>query len=499
MNLDAAACYRAIASRDRRFEGRFFVAVRTTGIYCRPGCPAPIPLERNVSFYACAAGAEEAGYRPCARCRPDASPDTLLGTSATIRRALRLIAEDGIGEEGVDALAERLGIGDRHLRRLFAQHVGASPSAVAHTRRLHFARKLLDETHLRVSEVAFASGFASIRRFNDAVRRTFRKSPTALRRGSSRGRRAARDVETLQLRVAYKPPFDWAQMVAFLGPRATPGVEAIDLSSYRRAFATDAGYGVLEVAPSAKGSFLTMSARAPAASELLALTERVRSLFDLGLDPDAVSAQLVRDPILKDSVRARPGLRVPGAWDAFELAVRAILGQQVSVAGATTLTGRLVTRFGRPLDPSVVPASQRGELTHVFPGPSSLAGARIETIGVPRARAAAIRALAAEVDSGKLVLGALVGLEEAVARLIELPGIGPWTAHYIAMRALREPDAFPSSDLVLRRTASRGRMVSSASLEERAERWRPWRSYAAMHLWAMATKSRVAGHGFVAA
>jgi AraC family transcriptional regulator of adaptative response / DNA-3-methyladenine glycosylase II len=488
MHLDAAACYRAIASRDRRFEGRFVVAVRTTGVYCRPGCPAPVPREQNVTFYACAAGAEEAGYRPCFRCRPDASPDTSawLGTSATIRRALRLISDEGIGEKGVDALAERLGIGDRHLRRLFAQHVGASPSAVGHTRRMHFARKLLDETDLRVSDVAFASGFTSIRRFNDAVRKTFRKPPSALRR-SPVGRRGPRDVETLTLRVAYKPPLDWAQIVAFLGPRATPGVEAIDASSYRRTFATEGGHGVLEVAPDPQGPFLVMSARAPAPSELFAMTERVRSLFDLGLDPDTVSAHLARDSVLQRSVRARPGLRVPGAWDPFELAVRAILGQQVSVAGATTLAGRVVQRFGTLLDASVVPESRRGELTHAFPRPEILKDAPVETIGIPGARARAIRALAASVASGSLVFGALVGLDEAVARLALLPGIGPWTAHYIAMRALREPDAFPSSDLVLRRALGPGEPLSAGALEARAESWRPWRAYAAMHLWANAT------------
>jgi AraC family transcriptional regulator of adaptative response / DNA-3-methyladenine glycosylase II len=485
MHLEAAACYRAIASRDRRFEGRFVVAVRTTGIYCRPGCPAPVPREQNVVFYACAAGAEEAGYRPCARCRPDASPDTSawLGTSATVRRALRLISEEGIGEKGVDALAERLGIGDRHLRRLFAQHVGASPSAVAYTRRLHFARKLLDETPLRVSDIAFTSGFASIRRFNDAVRKTFRKPPTALRRSKS-ARRAARDVETLLLRIAYKPPLDWGQMVAFLGPRATPGVEAIDATGYRRTFATETGYGVLEVRPDGNGPFLILSARAPALSDLFVMTERVRSLFDLGLDPDTVDTHLERDSVLRRSVRARPGLRVPGAWDVFELAVRAILGQQVSVAGATTLAGRVVRRFGAPLHPSVIPEGLCAELTHTFPRPDVLADARLEAVGIPRTRAGAIRALAAGVSSGKLAFGTLVGLDETVARLIELPGIGPWTAHYIAMRALREPDAFPSSDLVLRRALRPGSAVSPALLEERAERWRPWRAYAAMHLWA---------------
>ncbi len=487
MPLDASVCYSAIASRDRRFEGRFVVAVRTTRIYCRPGCPAPIPLRKNVSFFVCAAAAEGAGYRPCARCRPDASPDTSawIGTSATVRRALRLIAEEGLGDDGIDVLAERLGVGARHLRRLFSQHGGAPPSAVAHTRRLHFARKLLDETTLPVSDVAFASGFASVRRFNDAVRKTFRRPPTELRR-VRKGGPLARTANELTLRVPYRVPYDHAQVLAFLRARATPGVEAVDASSYARTLSTDAGPGALVVTNSAEGAWLELTLSGPVSRELLAITERVRALFDVAVDPGAIGAHLSGDRLLRGLVRARPGLRVPGAWDGFEVAVRAILGQQVTVAGATTLAGRLARRFGVPVDAEHVPLGLREKLTHLFPTAAVLADAPVEAIGIPRARAHAIRALSGAIASGKLALGGSLGLDEAVRVLTELPGIGPWTAHYIAMRALREPDALPASDLVLRGAIAPGHTVTAKEVEARAEPWRPWRAYAVMHLWTQA-------------
>jgi AraC family transcriptional regulator, regulatory protein of adaptative response / DNA-3-methyladenine glycosylase II len=492
VDLDANTCFVAMASRDRRFEGRFFIAVRTTKIYCRPGCPAPVPLRKNVSFYACAAAAEEAGYRPCARCRPDASPDTSvwLGTSATVRRALRLISDDGLGEDGVDALADRLGVGSRHLRRLFSQHVGASPLAVAHTRRLHFARKLLDETRLRVSDVAFASGFSSVRRFNDAVRQTFRKSPTELRRTRTGAPRPGQEESHgLTLRVPFSPPYDFGQVLSFLRARAIPGVEVVDASSYKRTFVTPAGAGLLLVKSGRAEQGLDLSLWGAESRELFAVTERARRLFDVAVDPRAIGAHLASDPILRRLVRARPGLRVPGAWDGFEVSVRAILGQQVSVAGATTLAGRLVKEFGRRIDPAPFPKEHSAALTHLFPTAEALAEARVEAIGIPRARAEAIRSLARAVASGDLVLGGHTHLDDAVAALVEIPGIGPWTAHYIAMRALREPDALPASDLVLRRSIVPGQSLTAKQVEERAEAWRPWRAYAVMHLWTDAGAS----------
>jgi AraC family transcriptional regulator, regulatory protein of adaptative response / DNA-3-methyladenine glycosylase II len=488
VQLDPNACFRAMASRDRRFEGRFFIAVKTTRVYCRPGCPARVPLRKNVTFYPCAAAAEEAGFRPCARCRPDASPDTAvwLGTSATVRRALRMIAEEGLGEEGVDALADRLGIGGRHLRRLFSQHVGASPLAVAHTRRLHFARKLLDETRMPVSDVAYASGFASVRRFNDAIRTTFRRPPTELRRGRSSSIAHPPADGALTLRVPFVAPYDLAQVLGFLKPRALLGVEAVDASSYTRTFSTSAGVAALEVT-AGEGNWLTLSLWGPVSRELFTITERVRRLFDVAVDPRAMASHLASDPTLRRLVRARPGLRVPGAWDGFEVAVRAVLGQQVSVKGATTLAGRLVQRFGERVAIEALPAHRREALTHLFPNPDKLATARIEEIGIPRARAEAIRALATAVTSGSLRLGGHASLDDAVAALVELPGVGPWTAHYIAMRALREPDALPASDGVLRRVVVPGRILTPIEVEKRAEAWRPWRAYAVMHLWTQAS------------
>jgi AraC family transcriptional regulator of adaptative response / DNA-3-methyladenine glycosylase II len=484
VDLSPNACFRAMASRDRRFEGRFFVAVRTTRIYCRPGCPAPVPLRKNVSFYSCAAAAEEAGYRPCARCRPDASPDTSvwLGTSATVRRALRLIAEEGLGEEGVDALADRLGIGGRHLRRLFSEHVGASPLAVAHTRRLHFARKLLDETHLSVGDVAFASGFTSVRRFNDAMLRTFRKPPTELRR--TRGAtRTSSELRALTLRVPFATPYDFDRLLGFLRARAIPGVEAVGALVYARTFSTSAGPALFEVAADPEGRSLELSLWGPVSRELFTITQRIRRLFDVAVDPRAIASHLSLDPALKKLVRARPGLRVPGAWDGFEVSVRAILGQQVSVAGATTLAGRLARMFGEEIPEGALPRAREHGLSHLFPTAEVLARARVETIGIPRARAQAITALATAVASGRLVLGGHASLDEAVAALVELPGVGPWTAHYIAMRVLREPDALPASDLILRRAIVPGRSLSATEVEKRAEAWRPWRAYAVMHLW----------------
>jgi AraC family transcriptional regulator, regulatory protein of adaptative response / DNA-3-methyladenine glycosylase II len=500
--LDSDTCFVAMASRDRRFEGRFFVAVRTTKIYCRPGCPAPIPLRKNVTFFQCAAAAEEAGYRPCSKCRPDASPDTSawLGTSATVRRALRLIADEGLGDEGVDALAERLGMGSRHLRRLFSAHVGASPLAVANTRRLHFARRLLDETRLPVSEVAFASGFASVRRFNDAVRLTYRKTPTELRRKSPSPTPIAEEHQSLSLRVPFSPPYDFEGLLRFLRARAVPGVESVSTLAYRRTFAAAAGSGILEVRlgqsekdrrSSSKGAgWLELSLWGAPSHELFTIVERVRRVFDVAVDPRAIGSHLAKDASLRPLVRARPGLRVAGAWDGFEIAVRAVLGQQISVASATTLAGRLAARFGRPLPELDRACASDTSLTRLFPTAEVLADARVEVIGLPGARASAVRALASAVAEGKLTLGPGADVEKSHETLLEIPGVGPWTASYVAMRALREPDAFPASDLVLRRAIVPGRTLSANEVDRRAEVWRPWRAYAAMHLWAESSQQK---------
>jgi len=477
--LDADHCYRALATRDRRFDGRFFTGVRSTRIYCRPICPAPTPRRENCVFLACAAAAEAAGFRPCRRCRPEASPGTpaWLGTSATVSRALRLIGDGALDGGGVPELAARLGIGERHLRRLFLAHLGATPVAVASTRRVLFARRLLDETALPVAQVALASGFSSVRRFNEAMRAAFRATPTALRRERSRPGAGS----DLTLRLPYRPPLPWAALLAFLAPRATPGVEEVAGDVYRRTLAIEGAHGIVEVRPVAGRDHLLARIRLAEPAPLIWIAERLRVLFDLGADPSAIEAQLRGDPTLARRLAAVPGVRVPGAFDGFELAVRAILGQQVSVAAATTLAGRLAAAHGAPLRVAAWPGCS---LRLVFPTPRALAAQEARATGLPRARAAAVAALADAVDRGALALDGSRGLEASVRDLASIPGIGEWTAQVVAMRALREPDAFPAEDLGLRRAlGSPGHPATSAQLRTRAEKWRPWRAYAAALLW----------------
>ncbi len=483
MELERDACVKAIQSRDARFAGRFFVGVVTTGVYCRPGCPAPVPKVRNMRFYAYAAAAEDAGFRPCLRCRPETAPGSPVwnGTSATVSRALKSIF-DSDGHESVEALAARLGLGSRHLRRLFAEHVGASPASLQRTHRVHFARRLLDETSLPVSNVAFASGFESVRRFNDAIRTTFHRTPTALRKtakGTARraGRRA--DEKALTLRLPLRVPFDASALFSFLEERALPGVETVRGHAYSRTIESRGSTGVLTVSKAPDESFLVLSLNLPPGSDLLDIVHRAGRVFDVDADPLAIADVLNRDALLAPLVAARPGLRVPGAWDPFELSVRAILGQQVSVRGARTLAGRLVAAFGPP----IADGGSEG-LTHLFPSPAALASADLSGIGVPGARASAIRTLAEAVKTGRIDLTAARGLEEFEERFCALPGIGPWTAQYVALRAFGEPDAFPAGDLGIRRALERARVpAGAAALRERARSWSPFRAYAALHLW----------------
>ncbi|MFO0578744.1 MAG: AlkA N-terminal domain-containing protein [Polyangia bacterium] len=484
---DDAIFYRALCARDPRFDGRFFTGVRTTGIYCRPICPARTPLQRNVRFFPSAAAAETAGFRPCLRCRPETAPGTpaWVGSGATVARALRLI-RGGVDERGLPALAARLGIGERRLRQLFCEHIGAPPQEVVRVQRLDFARRLLDETTLPMAEVARCAGFRSIRRFNDAVKARFGKPPTLLRRqrqqatprpapdGDAAAARPATDG-ALVLRLPYRPPYAWAPLVGFLAARAIPGVEAVSDGAYARTFTLGESTGWLQVRPSAHPASLELQlhAAAPLGPDLMEAVERVRTLFDLEADPLRITEHLAQDPRLAAAVAAHPGLRVPGGWDGFELAVRAILGQQVSVKGATTLCGRLVQTFGRPLE---LAAPRPPGLSHGFPAPATLADAELERIGIPRARAEALRQLAQRVAAGRLSLSSAAPVVLTVESLLEIPGIGPWTAQYIAMRVLRDPDAFPATDLVLRRLLD----------GDDAEGWRPWRAYAALHLWTSA-------------
>jgi AraC family transcriptional regulator, regulatory protein of adaptative response / DNA-3-methyladenine glycosylase II len=481
-DLDHAACYRAVRQRDARFDGRFFAGVKTTGVYCRPVCPARTPLSKNVIFFPTAAAAQEAGFRPCLRCRPETAPDlgAWRGTSNTVSRALGLIELGALDDGDVDTLAGRLGVGGRQLRRLFRSHLGASPIAVAQTRRVLLAKQLIHETHLPMTEIAFASGFGSIRRFNETFRELFGRSPRELRRAAAPEFSAA-DSGELVLLLRYHPPYDWQAMIAFLRRRAIPGIEHVTDRRYARTVQLDGLTGTVAVEP-AHGHALRVTVRFPKLSALPAVIARLRRVFDLGADPLAIAAHLAEDPALAPLVEARPGLRVPGAWDGFELAIRAVLGQQITVAAAAGLAGRMVAAYGERLSPP------GDHLAYVFPRPETIASADLSSLGMPKSRAAALSAVAAAAVADRHLFDANCGLDEAVKRLRAIRGVGEWTAQYIALRQLREPDAFPAADLgLLRAIAGReGRRHSSSELLSRADAWRPWRAYAAQHLWSAA-------------
>ncbi len=477
MDLTADQCYHAIKARDARFDGRFFIAVKTTGVYCRPVCPARTPLRKNVDFYACAAAAESAGFRPCLRCRPETSPGTpaWLGSSTTVSRALRLIHEGALDDGTVDSLADRLGIGARHLTRLFDEHLGTSPIAIAQTRRVHFARRLLNDSTMSITDVAFAAGFSSVRRFNSVFQATYGRAPSAMRRK----RIAAKSDDGFRLRLTYRPPYEWGAIAGFLAARAIPGVEFADEHRYQRTVVLGDEAAVIEVCPVRDSNALEVSGPASAAAHSLLIAERVRRIFDLGADPTAIATHLLDDKSIGGSVSEAPGLRVPGAWDAFEVGVRAILGQQISVVAATTISGRLASKYGEQ-----IPAADAFGLTHVFPAPERLVRARLTSIGLTKKRAATVSAFARAICANPMLLRGNGGLNTAVEALTAIPGIGPWTAQYIAMRALGEPDAFPAGDMVLQRAAStNSAALTEKELEKRSEQWRPWRAYAAMHLW----------------
>ncbi|MEI9988394.1 MAG: AlkA N-terminal domain-containing protein [Aliidongia sp.] len=478
--LDHDSCYRALLSRDARFDGRFFIAVTSTGIYCRPICPARPPKLENCLFMPSAAAAQAAGFRPCLRCRPEAAPELAVwrGTANTVARALRLIDEGALDDGDVETLAGRLGVGGRHLRRLFKHHLGAAPIMVAQTRRLLFAKALLADTTLPMTEVALAAGYGSLRRFNDAMRCSWDRPPSALRRAA----KSRPPGSGVTIRLPYHPPFDWPLLLGFLGPRAIPGVEAVEGDCYRRSIALDGRHGVVEIRPVAEAHQLEATIRFPGVGSLGTIVNRLKRQFDLDADATAIGAQLSADPLLAPMVAARPGLRVPGAWDPFELAIRAILGQQISVGAATVLAGRVAATYGEALQ--LEDGAPPPGLTHVFPAPAALTRADPGVLRVPRARAASIAGLAAALASEPDLLAPLLPLDETVARLCRLPGIGPWTAQYVAMRALREPDAFPSGDLGLRKAAITADGIPSIKeLEARSAAWRPWRAYAAIHLW----------------
>lgn len=481
-DLDRDACYRALIARDHRFDGRFYTAVRTTGIFCRPICPARTPKLENCIFLPSAAAAHQMGFRPCLRCRPEVAPGVAVwrGSASTVSRALHLIAEGAMDEAGVDALADRLGVGARHLRRLFDQHVGASPVSVAQTHRILFAKALLNETRLAMTDVALAAGFGSVRRFNTVMQATYARPPSALRR-APKDKDALGETAGVSLKLPFNPPYDWAAMTEFLTPRAIPGIEQVAPDRYRRTFALEKARGVIEVRPVPGQNHLLATIRTSDITALATIVTRLRRLFDLDADIAAIDSHLSGDPRLAEAVRTRPGLRVPGAWDGFELAVRAVLGQQVSVRAATTFAGRLAAAHGEPL--ALDGAAEDGP-DRVFPTPEAVAVADLTAIGLTRARAATLNALGRAMAADRGLLRAYETLEETTEKLAALPGIGPWTAQYVAMRALREPDAFPASDLgLLRAMEGPSGRPSPAQLAKAAEAWRPWRAYAALRLW----------------
>ncbi len=412
MTLDLQVCSRARLTRDARFDGKFFIGVLSTGIYCRPICPSRSSKEINVRYYPTAAAAAEAGFRPCLRCRPECSPGTpaWLGTPSTVSRALRLIGEGGLEEGGVELLAERLGVGSRHLRRLFVRHLGATPNAVAQTRRLHFAKKLLDETRLPMSEVAIASGFGSVRRFNAAIRKVYHRSPTELRH-------LAKHTGTLpenqyHFHLGFRPPYDWKGMLKFLGTHVTPGVETVDSQRYRRSICLNGENGFLEVDLDKGDNGLNLRVWFPDPRSLYLITERIRIMFDLSADWSAIVRSLKNDPFLGERVQAGPGLRIPGCWDGFEVAVCAVLGQGMGGASANVLQRRLVERFGKWFSPA-------DGLTHLFPAPDALAKADLTGLSIAKAQAATVRALARAVCEGRIRFDGTMSTEAFLTRLAE--------------------------------------------------------------------------------
>ena len=474
MPLDSDHCYRALATRDARFDGRFFVGVRSTRIYCRPVCTVRLPRRENCRFFTSAAAAEIEGFRPCLRCRPELAPG-LASIDAPTRlahAALQLIEEGALEERGIEGLAARVGVTSRHLRRIFDAEFGVSPIDYAQTQRLLLAKRLLTDTQLPVIDVALASGFRSVRRFNALFRSRYRMPPSRLRRDAS----PTSLPSAMRFELPYRPPYDWASMLAFLGARAIDGIEVVDASGYRRTLGVahhgTRSVGWIGVTRSARRHALYVDVSASLARAIPPVLSRVRQTFDLACDPEPIAQRLGA------LAQAHPGLRVPGTCDGFELAVRAVIGQQVSVAAARTLLGRLVQAFGTQASDG--PAG----LARVFPSAAALANGDPawlrEKVGLTAARARTLHALASAVANGDLSLCAGSNVEATRKALEAIPGIGPWTSGYIAMRALGWPDAFPDHDLVVMKAMGETR---AARALERSEAWRPWRAYAVMHLW----------------
>lgn len=468
-------CYAAAKSRDARFDGRLFLCVKSTGIFCRTVCPANMPKPENCIFVPSAAAALDAGFRPCHRCRPETAPGSPAwnGTAATVSRAMRLLGDTG-DDISLPNLADKLGVGDRHLRRLFIEHLGAPPRAILSAERLQTARQLLATSTLSITEIAFASGYNSIRRFNDAILKTYGMSPKALRAKLHKDGVAA-DGAALTLMIGYRSPASWTPLFNYLAMRAIRGMEQVDVDAltYSRTFQHGDAGGVLTVRVNEKRSRIELSIDATSNINVAPVIRRVRDLMDTDAMPEAVDAALSKEPSLAPRVAAHPGLRVPGCYDPFELALRAIIGQQISVKGAITILTRLVERHGNPI-------RDLGDFTGLFPTPDAIAAGDLSGLGLTGRRIETLQTVATAFADDPDFLSAASDPIEARDRLLALKGIGPWTAEYVALRALKDPDAFPASDLVLVKNAG---AESPKALEKASQAWRPWRAYAAQHLW----------------
>jgi AraC family transcriptional regulator of adaptative response / DNA-3-methyladenine glycosylase II len=480
VNLNPDQCYQAVLTRDARFDGRFYVAVKTTGIYCRPICRVKTPMRKSCQFYSHAAAAEVAGFRPCKRCRPELAPGSspMEATSQLARNTAFHIGQDFLAEHSLAELADKLEITDRQMRRAFNEEFGVSPVEFWQTQRLLLAKQLLTDSKLPVTSVALASGFKSLRRFNALWKERYRMSPTELRKNQKK--QVAADFSEFSFRLSYRPPLDWERLLRFLSQRAIPGVEMVREGTYFRTVHVERGSrqftGHIQVRNEAARHMLAVRLSDHLLPVCAVVLERVKRLFDLCADPAAI------DKALGSLAKKRPGLRLPGSFDGFEMAVRAILGQQVSVAGATTLAGRMAARFGTPLK------TPEAALTHLFPSAQRIAKATVDEIaqlGIIGTRAKTLIALARAVASGELPLEPGYRVERTLGQLRRIPGIGEWTAQYLAMRALSWPDAFPHTDLGIRKALANKKPTQILTM---AEKWRPWRAYATLHLWTNLTE-----------
>ena len=488
MDQDTSRLYKALTARDRRFDGVFFVGVTSTDIYCRPICPVKTPKRANCRFFDTPQEAEHAGFRPCLRCRPELAPGSApVDDSQRIAQLVVQRLEEGkLDEQGLEQIADQFELSSRQIRRIVNKELGVPPIQLLLTRRLLLAKQLLTETTLPITEVAFASGFSSLRRFNDAFSTRYGMPPTRLRRKATEDAAAITEGQTSSLQLAYRPPYDWKGVLAFLKARALNGVEHVTDSSYARTVQLGAAKGWIRVTHSRTQRALLLQFTHSLTPVLPALLSRARALFDLNARPDMIAAHLRKDQRLASAVKANPGLRVPGAFNGFEMGLRAILGQQVTVKAATTISGRFVEAFGEPF------ATPHADLNRLTPTPSRIAAASVDDIarhGIVAARCRSMIALAAAQESGALCLdgGIHHNPDASITRLAELPGIGPWTAHYIAMRALAWPDAFPKEDIAVRNNLGG---VTAKEAERLSQAWRPWRSYAVMHVWGMAQQTQ---------